>query len=198
VRLASERNLVTVKVDNLYHPNIPPTVKSDYNFYGGIYRYTWLRITEPTYIRDVSWTTPAVSERLAELHIESHIVNTLPQRREMALVQEVFSPDQALTTRVSSAVELGPHETVSVVQRCDPITRPRLWTPGEPHLCRIVTSITAADRPIDCIETPLGFRWYHFDPQKGLIFNGRRVQIQGTNWHQVYPGMGNALPKSRH
>lgn len=197
-RLASEPNVITVKVDNLYHPDIPPTVKSDYNFYGGIYRYTWLRITDPTYIRNLSWTTPAVSEQLAALHFESHIVNTLPRRREVALVQEVFSPDQVLITRVSSALKLEPHGTVSVVQDCEPITRPRLWSPAEPHLYRIASSITEGGRPIDKIENPLGFRWYRFDPQKGLILNGRRVQIQGTNWHQVYPGMGNALPKSRH
>ena len=48
------------------------------------------------------------------------------------------------------------------------------------------------------VENPLGFRWFKFDPQRGFFLNGKRVQIQGTNWHQSYPGMGNALPNSRH
>jgi beta-galactosidase len=48
------------------------------------------------------------------------------------------------------------------------------------------------------VDNPLGFRWFRFDPQRGFFLNGQRVQIQGVNWHQCYPGMGNALPNSRH
>ena len=55
-------NVLTVKVDNLFHATLPPTVKTDYTFYGGIYRDVWLRITHPTYISDVIWLTPSVSE----------------------------------------------------------------------------------------------------------------------------------------
>src|SRR5579864_9440172 len=36
-QFGGEENVITVKVDNLYHDTVPPTVKTDYNFYGGIY-----------------------------------------------------------------------------------------------------------------------------------------------------------------
>ena len=60
------------------------------------------------------------------------------------------------------------------------------------------TTLRADGRVIDQRETPLGFRWYKFDAQQGFMLNGRRVQIQGTNWHQCYPGLGSALPNSQH
>ena len=47
------------------------------------------------------------------------------------------------------------------------------------------------------VQIPLGFRLFRFDPEAGFLLNGKRVQIQGVNRHQSYPGMGNALPDSR-
>ena len=48
------------------------------------------------------------------------------------------------------------------------------------------------------MEIPLGLRWFRFDAQRGFLLNGKRLQLQGTTWHQSYPGLGNALPNSRH
>ena len=197
-RLGPETNLLTVKVDNLYHPNIPPTVKSDYNFYGGIYRYAWLRVSKSAYIKDVYWTTPEVSDESAEVRIETQIANKGSQPRNLTLRQEIFSPDNVLVKALSTSVAVSASQIQTVGQSSGPINHPQLWAPDTPHLYRIVVSLLETGRRIDQVEVPLGFRWYRFDPQKGLIFNGRRLQIQGTNWHQVYPGMGNALPKSRH
>lgn len=197
-KLEPEFNVLAVKVDNLYHPNIPPTVKSDYNFYGGIYRYAWLRVSEPTYIADAFWTTPVVSEEKAELSIESQIMNKSSQPRNLTIIHEILSPENTLIKSLSAAIVAGANQTKIVVQRSGQIDRPQLWSPETPHLYRIVVSLNENGRTIDRMEIPLGFRWFRFDPQKGLIFNGRRLQIQGTTWHQVYPGMGNALPKSRH
>jgi beta-galactosidase len=197
-RLGLQPNVLTVKVDNLYHPNVPPTVKSDYNFYGGIYRYVWLHVTGPTYINEVFWTTPTVSDQQVETRIQSQIVNTASRVQSLTLVQEIFSPHNVLVARISSPIVVKPNETLSVDQLSEPLARPQLWSPDTPNLYRLFSSLRDGEHAIDEVENPLGFRWYHFDPQRGLIWNGRRVQIQGTNWHQVYPGMGNALPKSRH
>jgi beta-galactosidase len=51
---------------------------------------------------------------------------------------------------------------------------------------------------VDEVETVLGFRWFEFDANRGFFLNGKRLQLQGTTWHQSYPGMGNALPNSLH
>ena len=53
-------------------------------------------------------------------------------------------------------------------------------------------------RPTGSVEVPLGFRWFRFDADHGFFLNGTRLQLRGTTWHQSYPGMGNALPDSRH
>jgi beta-galactosidase len=193
-----EDNVLTVKVDNLFHPTIPPTVKTDYSFYGGIYRDVWLRFSEPTYLSEVIWTTPSVSAQSGEVKIRSVIVNGTAHPAEFTLVQEIFDPHHQLARTISSPARLPANETVVVNQESGPLSNPLLWAPDTPNVYRIRTSLAEGNRVVDSVESPLGFRWFRFDPQRGFFLNGKRVQIQGTNWHQSYPGLGNALPNARH
>ena len=191
-------NVLTVKVDNLFRSDLPPTVKTDYTFYGGIYRDVWLRICEPVYVANVFWSTPSVSESAAELRLQSQLENKTAQTVHMTLRHEVFDPPGSLVKTLSASVEVPPKETREFTQADGVVANPLLWSPDSPNLYRIRTTLLEGSRAVDSIENPLGFRWYKFDAQRGFFLNGNRVQLQGTNWHQVYPGMGNALPNSRH
>ena len=197
-RFGAKENVLTVKVDNLFHATVPPTVKTDYAFYGGIYRDAWLRLCEPTYIAEVIWTTPLVSRESAELHLESRMVNKTSRTAEGTLVHEILDPHQRIVETISSPVRVTPGDSVTIGRATCRLENPLLWSPGSPHLYQIKTGLRVGDTTIDAVENPLGFRWFEFDPQQGFFLNGARVQIQGTNWHQSYPGMGNALPNSRH
>jgi beta-galactosidase len=198
VKFGDIDNVLTVKVDNLFRDTLPPTVKTDYTFYGGIYRDVWLRISEPTYLSDVFWSTPTVSEHAAELRLRSKIVNKSPQSLDLTLVNEVIDPHGGLVKSVSTPIRVAPHEKREFTQDGGTVDNPLLWSPDSPYLYRIRTTLLAGSRHVDMVENPLGFRWFKFDAQRGFILNGKRVQLQGTTWHQVYPGMGNALPNSRH
>jgi beta-galactosidase len=190
-------NVLTVKVDNLFDSTVPPTVKTDYSFYGGIYRSVDLLITDPTYVSDMYWITPTVSEFEARVELHSQVTNHSGRALQLHLTQQIFDPDNKLVTAKVTTISLGPGETKALTQTGGAIRNPLLWSPKTPNLYRIRTLLTEGPRNVDFLETPLGLRWYKFDPQHGLILNGKRIQIQGSNWHQSYPGMGNALPKSR-
>ncbi len=190
-------NVLTAKVDNLFHDTIPPTVKSDYSFYGGIYRDVWLRVTDLVSIAEVISTTPSVSRESGELRLASKVANRTGAPRQLTLVQEVFDPQGKQVKSISSEVTLAPGVTAGLTATAT-FEKPLLWSPDSPNLYRIRTSLRDGASIIDSVENPLGFRWFKFDAQKGFFLNGERVQIQGTNWHQFYPGMGSALPNSRH
>ncbi|MGD0125416.1 MAG: glycoside hydrolase family 2 TIM barrel-domain containing protein [Terriglobia bacterium] len=197
VKFGETDNVLTVKVDNLFRSTLPPTVKTDYTFYGGIYRDVWLRITQPTYISDVSWLTPSVSESAATLQIRSRLVNETSGAHELTLVQEVLNPQGEVIKTFSHPARVSPHEPLEVTQDAT-VDNPLLWSPDTPNVYGIRSTLRAGSELVDMVENPLGFRWFKFDSQQGFILNGKRLQVQGTNWHQVYPGMGNALPNSRH
>src|SRR5258708_4535596 len=198
-RFGALENVLTVKVDNLYHDTVPPTVKTDYSFYGGIYRDVWLRITEPTFVSDIFWTTPIVSQTAAEVDFHTQITNQTGHLGQAELTQEILDSNGKPAWRPGTArVTISAGQTKTFVQSNGSLKDPQLWSPDTPNLYRIRTSLKEGSRLLDVTETTLGFRWFRFDPQQGFFLNGKRVQIQGTNWHQSYPGMGNALPNSRH
>jgi beta-galactosidase len=197
VRFGGAGNVLTVKVDNLYHATIPPTVKTDYSFYGGIYRDVWLRITDPVFLSNVYWTTPAVDTQKATLQLHTRVRNTTDAIRQLSVLQEVIDPQQKVVASISRNASAAAGAAVQIDQSTE-LANPRLWSPDRPNLYTIRTTLSDGAQTLDVIENPLGFRWFRFDPQKGFFLNGKRLQIQGVNWHQSYPGMGNALPNSRH
>lgn len=197
-RFGDAENVLTVKADNLFRDTLPPTVKTDFTFYGGIYRDVWLRVSEPTYISDVVWLTPNVSEQSAQLTVRSKVVNQTSKPAQLTLVNEVIDPDGTPVKRLSTPLQIPPRDARDISQDSATIANPLLWSPDTPNLYRLRTTLLDGATVVDSFDSPLGFRWFKFDGQRGFFLNGKRVQLQGTNWHQMYPGMGNALPNSRH
>ncbi len=201
VRFDGADNVLTVKVDNLYHAEIPPTVKTDYTFYGGIYRHAWISARNPLYIDQVNWTTPSVSAEKGSLQIHTRLRNTTKNAQQLSLVNSIIDPQGKQVASLSTNVAVNANAS-SDLQQSAQILSPALWSPSSPAVYKILTTVTNASTPnastpVDEVQNPLGFRWYEFDPQKGFYLNGKRLQLQGVNWHQSYPGMGNALPDSR-
>jgi beta-galactosidase len=188
VNFAPQVNVLTVKVDNLYNPNIAPTVKTDLTFYGGIYRNAWLRFSEPVHISTLYWRTPQVSESSAQVTVYSGIANITGRAGSLNLIHEVLDPEQRVVARSEAS---RPEQTLT-------LSSPRLWSPDSPNLYRIHSSLYDGNRLVDSLEIPLGLRWFRFDANQGFFLNGKRLQLRGTTWHQSYPGMGDALPDSRH
>ncbi len=190
-------NVLTVEVDNLYDATVPPTVKTDFDFYGGIYRSVWLVITGTTYISDMYWITPHVSAATAQTDFHSRVVNQSQRALQLTLTQQILDPKGIQVDSVITPLMIGAGGTKTLTQSVGVLNSPQLWSPETPNLYHIRTSLSEGSRLLDMRETPLGYRWYRFDPQRGFFLNGKRVQIRGTNFHQSYPGMGIALPKSR-
>ena len=188
-------------MDNLYHDTVPPTVKTDYNFYGGIYRDVWLRVTDPVVDRR-GRLDDAVGERgagRAAAFARAYQI-TARRRGDLAIVHEIARSRWPCGCVVFDSLERDGSEGSAESE-----PGPRILAAAAALVSRYAQPVHDSNHAarrrrvsLDAVETPLGFRWFRFDPQSGFFLNGKRVQIQGTNWHQSYPGMGNALPNSRH
>jgi len=187
LRFGNDRNTLTVKVDNLYNPNISPTIKTDVTFYGGIYRDVWLRVNGPVYVSDLFWRTPRVTDRAADVDVYASLAPAAGTGG-YTLRHEVVDADGKTVAKTAS---------ISLKQSLL-VPSPHLWSPDSPYLYRIRTSLWHENDLVDAVDVPLGFRWFRFDADQGFFLNGKRLQLRGTTWHQSYPGMGNALPNSRH
>ena len=197
-QFGSVGNVLTVKVNNIYDKNIAPTIKTDLTFYGGIYRDVWLRVSEPVYLSMLYWRTLNVGESSADVDVFAVIGNPDSHPGNFRILHEILDVDGKVIASESSALGASALRQKELLQQRIQVKNPLLWSPDSPNLYRIRTSLLEGQRVWDSMEIPLGLRWFSFDADKGFFLNDKRLQLQGTTWHQSYPGMGDALPNSRH
>lgn len=195
---------IAVRVDNAHHPDIPP-LNADFTFYGGIYRDVWLIATSPIHIPvtdhaspGIFISTPAVARERAIVRIAGSVANETPRRVRLRVVHRLLDPAGNLVTTLESPLSVPAMSTREFVHLSRPIAGPLLWSPDRPHVYRIRTEVRAGDDIVDAVENAFGFRRFSVDPDRGLVLNDRPLRLAGTNRHQDYPGLGNAMPDSLH
>ena len=198
-----EPNLLAVKIDNSFNPDIPP-LTADFTFYGGIYRDVWLMATEPVHIEVTNYassgvqiTTPDLSEKSSRVNISGTIVNTDEIERAIEIINSVVDAAGKEIYSTRTKLELDPKSKAAFGHTTGEIPNPKLWSPENPYLYSVRTKITENGKILDEVTNPLGFRWLSFDGS-GISLNGKPIKLRGANRHQDYEGLGNAVPDSIH
>jgi beta-galactosidase len=193
------QNVVAVRVDNSHNPDIPP-LNADFTFYGGIYRDVWLLATSPIHVAVADHASSGVflSTQAGVVRISGTVVNQSDHDASLRVVNRVTDATGAVVTSIASGVRLRAGASSSFAQRSPPIEHPRLWSPATPYLYRVRTEVYDGRELVDEVQNPLGFRWFSVDARNGLTLNGQPLKLFGTNRHQDYAGLGNALPDDLH
>jgi beta-galactosidase len=184
-----KENVLAVRVDNLYDPDVAPTVKTDIQWCGGLYRDVKLIVTGKPYFRWAHFRCDGLEQGKPRVKVDVRLSGSAEAEVEAALMDAagvIVGTCKAKVRKGSGAID-GP-----------PIEAPRLWSPEDPYLYRLAVKLKVGGRVCDELSIPVGFRWYKFDPNEGFSLNGVKRKLRGVNWHQMYPGLGNALPRSRH
>jgi|GEM_PF-223031 len=201
-----KENTLLVRLDNQDNPLVPPgrpLSSLDFCYYGGIYRDVYLTITNPLHITDAVFankvksggiyvTYPEVSEHRAAADIRTHFQNEGKTEQKIRLVQRL------LDKNLNEVVSAGKECTIAAgadkqEQQNLEILKPLLWSPENPNLYTLVTSIFLDNIEIDRVETRIGIRKINFTRERGFEINGRQIYLTGANRHQEYPYIGNAL-----
>jgi beta-galactosidase len=199
-------NRLLVKTDNQDNPDIPPgkPIKDlDFCYYSGIYRNVSVIITNPLHITDAIYENkaasggvrvwyPEISSSSAKVTVSTHIKNETGKPKDFYLVSKII--DKSGRTIVSTTSEknrIGAKSDKSILQDFL-ITNPSLWHPDHPDLYTLQVSIKENNVIVDEIKTRIGIRKFELKDDK-LTINGKRLLIVGTNRHQEYPYIGNAL-----
>ena len=196
-------NLFAIEVDNAHNPDIPP-LSADYTFYGGIYRDVYLLYTPATHISTTHYASQGVYVRTesvknghAQIAIRTMLSNPGLQAKRVQLQHRIADREGRIVARSTERLKLAANtENQPTEQRLE-IDGVRLWDTEDPHLYKVYTQLTV-DGQTDEVVSPLGVRTFSFDPDSGFTLNGRTVKLIGTNRHQDYLKMGNALPDEMH
>ncbi|WP_319501498.1 glycoside hydrolase family 2 TIM barrel-domain containing protein [uncultured Draconibacterium sp.] len=197
-------NLIAVKVDNSLDNTIPP-LSVGYALYGGIYRDVWLKTTNRIHVgmlnhgsSGVFVSTPQVSDEKATVKVKGYAVNESSSTVSVRVKQTIFSPDGTEVANSENTSLMVPGNHFHFTSPEMKVTNPQLWSPEHPVLYSVKTEVFADGKLVDELTSPLGFRWFSFDSQKGFFLNGKKYTLHGTNRHQDFEGLGSALPNSLH
>lgn len=210
VRAGADNELL-VRLDNRNQPLIPPgkpLEALDFCYYGGIYRDVFLiakpdvHITHPIMAErqaggGVFVTYPEVSEERATVRVQTELANVAAERRHVVLRQTLYEWKRGggkgrKAGSTACALDLAPAERVQPVLELQ-LSHPRLWYPDAPNLYVLVSEVEENGRVTDSEQTRIGIRRLSMSREKGFEINGRPLQLVGSNRHQEYPYVGNAL-----
>ncbi|WP_418262461.1 sugar-binding domain-containing protein [Flavobacterium faecale] len=180
-----KENVIAVKVDNDAQPN------SRWYTGSGIYRNVRLVATEKLHV--AQWgtyvTTPEVSSEKATVNVEITIENKTVTPKEFKLVTSIVDTQNkevsyAITTEkiVANTHSKKTHNLT--------VNQPKLWDTENPNMYKVITKIYEKSKLVDSYETPLGFRYFSFDAEKGFSLNGKPTKILGVCLHHDNGALG--------
>jgi beta-galactosidase len=181
-------NVIAVKVDNSQQPN------SRWYSGSGIYRNVWLTTLDPVHLEH--WgtyvTTPEINEQSATVTIKTKVTNGSNSAAPVNLttiIQDARGREVARGTERRVAGK-GLHTEVSQNLK---VSAPILWSDERPYLYKVISQLEQGGRIVDRYETPLGFRTFRFDPEKGFFLNGKNIKLRGTCNHHDLGSLGAAV-----
>lgn len=197
--------------DNLLTVRSDATLEEGW-FYegGGIYRHAWLETrpaihTKPGSLR-VSYDTREreFGDRRPLIRVSGTVVNDSESARDQGLTVKVELLDSGggpaggkaesgvNYTSLSLPSSISPKGEAEWTVTLRPDESLKLWSPDAPNLYDVRVTLDGSEPDSDTIRT--GFRDVVFDPDRGLLINGRPVKIRGVNQHQDHAGVGAGIP----
>jgi beta-galactosidase len=169
-------NLLAVHVDNT-------GVSSRWYSGSGIYRKVTLIITSSIHVDEwgTYWTSPEILKDSAKVHLRTWIVNDSQKSNVNAeLIAEIWQMDTCIAQfSAPIALIMGKSEWSQELI----IKNPSLWSPIAPNLYKIKTIIKSGENILDEYWTPLGIRYFRFDPDNGFFLNDQPLKFNGVCLH---------------
>ena len=161
----------------------------------GIYRHTWLTITEPLHVARFGTyvTTPDITEDRAIVNIETTIENENRFSRTFRMVNTLKDRNGTVLQQMETTSEVQGGGKV-VINQNTVVEKPNLWSPETPYLYKMYTEVFGQDgQLVDDYVTTFGIRSVEMRGD-GFYLNGKVYPVKGTANHQDHAGVGVALP----
>lgn len=195
----TDSNVIAVKVDNSPQADVPPGAGwIDYVTYGGIYRNTWLHVTDQVYIPQ--WgqiiSTPTVTGTSATINVNTTVVNDKAQQSSCSVTYKVYDKNGAQVSTQTAQQTIPANGKYTFLMTSE-ISAPVIWNPASPNLYKIVTTVSVDGNPVDDYVDRFGVRSIVWSKDSGFILNGKRLFINGANLAQDFGWVHAAVPVSR-
>ena len=186
--------------DNLICVRADASLEEGWFYEGaGIYRDVWLIKKGKVNVAPFGtfvYSDVSASSIKTTVTVETEVHNsTLETQQVMVSNKLVDASGKEVDWAAREIIEIKGKETVKVKQLMT-LFEPHLWSPDDPYLYTVVTTIRVNDEITDIYYTNTGFREVDFDADKGFLLNGKPLKLKGVNMHQDHAGVGAAIPEA--
>lgn len=202
-KLHAGDNEVMVVCNNEEDVNLIP-VSSDFNKNGGLHNPAFfLRFPkvafspEGTGIYRVHVSTPSVSAREAQAIVTVNLSNATGKKQSLTLQYRLKDARGNTVAAQTKKVSLPKTVQAEKVDEAITLANPHLWNGlADPYLYTLqVAMLDKKGKQVDLVETNVGYRFFHLDPDKGFFLNGKSYPLRGVAEHQDTEGKASALSK---
>ena len=178
---------IAIRCDNSRDTEMIPSDMSDFNLYGGLYRYVNLVYTPAVHFEQIRIeATTDEKGKQGSISIDiafGGLSGKEKKAKEFSL--RVFSPEGKEVNSISS-------ELTEISSYQISLKRPQLWSPHSPALYTCVAELIDNG---DTLRTTqhFGFRHFRFEEKGPFYLNGERLLLRGTHRHEDHAGVGAAL-----
>jgi beta-galactosidase len=183
---------VSIRVDNSRDLEMIPSSLSDFNIFGGIYRYLNL-----VYVPAVS-----IDQLLVKTEVDKEGKNGLIQvKATMRNIPRIVSGE--VTAKLidshgkviqQKVISLGlTNDTIEIASF--QVKKPAMWSPEQPSLYKMEVAINTPVGQSKHLEN-VGFRNFEFVKSGPFMLNGKRLLLRGTHRHEDHAGVAAAMTES--
>lgn len=185
--------------DNLICVRADATLEEGWFYEGaGIYRDAWLLKSAAVSVAPFGTFVYADLKAPYDettIHVETEVNNHSLTSQQCEVSHRLLDADgREVAKSAPSTVTLKAKQTLNSELLTMNLNAPHLWSPSDPYLYKVETTVKVDGRVTDVYETTTGIRDIEFDADRGFLLNGQPLKLKGVNLHQDHAGVGAAIP----
>ena len=185
--------------DNLICVRADATLEEGWFYEGaGIYRDAWLMKSAAVGVAPFGTFVYADLKQPYDkvtIYVETEVNNHSLTTQQCEVSHRLLDADgREVAKSESSTIMLRAKQTLNSQLLTLNLNIPHLWSPDDPYLYKVETTVKVDGRVTDVYETTTGIRDIEFDADRGFLLNGQPLKLKGVNMHQDHAGVGAAIP----
>ncbi|MFT3676625.1 MAG: glycoside hydrolase family 2 TIM barrel-domain containing protein [Chitinophagaceae bacterium] len=178
---------ISIRTDNSRDLEMIPSSLSDFNIYGGVYRYLNL-VYQPAV---------SIDKIFADVHVDKDGKQGTVQVRA-----RLYNPSSSATVPMTLRL-IDPAGKMIQQQTVQPgsdqlqlaqfrLKKPALWSPDQPQLYTLEAVLGETQ-----LTEKVAFRHTEFIEKGPFLLNGKRLLLRGTHRHEDHAGVGAAMTEEQ-
>ncbi len=179
---------LSIRVDNSRNVEQIPSDLSDFNIYGGIYRYLNLVYVPPVSVDKIFALAETDKDgKRGAVKVSARFRNPVKQHGKIAI--SLIDPNGKIIEK-RDAIQINTSDEQELVKFN--VKRPQLWSTTTPLLYTVRISVSSTGG-VSTHEEKIGFRHFEFVEKGPFMLNGKRLLLRGTHRHEDHAGVGAAM-----